>query len=48
LRVTVISKMFMLQKNGSCKLDPGVAELHAMCFTVISIMFIVQQTDAES
>ena len=32
--------------NRRWKLEPGVAEVHAMWVTVISIMFMLQQTDA--
>jgi hypothetical protein len=31
-------------KNSCWKLEPGVAEVHAIWVTVISIMFILQQT----
>ena len=37
-----------LPSSRCWKLEPGVADVHAMCVTVISIMFMLKQTDAGS
>jgi hypothetical protein len=44
--VTVIGNMFSVTTNRCLKLVPGVAEVHVMLVTVISNMFMSQQTDA--